>query len=134
MIKSSKLDTTLLAQLQKKTGPIEAVVQLRGPEAGQEFAAPEETESLARSVIRAVEKATGLKVADSHVFRNLSSFVVSGPAELIRGFGNIDAVRAVVANRQPATAKIPPRNVKPVKRPLPKADTRGAARRSRARS
>ena len=59
------------------------------------------------------------------MFRHLSSFVVSGPSELIRGFARLDVVRAVLANRQPALAPIAPVRSRAVRRPA--ARPRGAA-------
>ena len=112
-----KLDPALRRQLAGPAGSVEAVVQLRGHGADGEFAAPEETESLAQETLRAVEKATGLKADEWHVFRQLSSFVVSGPSELIRGFARLDVVRAVLANRQPALAPIAPVRSRAVQRP-----------------
>ena len=60
------------------------------------------------------------------MFRHLSSFVVSGPSELIRGFTQLDVVRAVLANRQPALAPIAPVRSRAVRRP---ARPRGTASR-----
>jgi hypothetical protein len=113
-----KLDAALRRQLAQPDARIEVVVQLRGPRAAGGFAAPEDTESLAQETLRAAERATGRKASAWHVFRHLSSFVVSGPSELIRGFARLDVVRAVLANRQPALAPIAPVRSRAVRRPL----------------
>jgi hypothetical protein len=113
-----KFDAALRRQLAQPDGSVEAVVQLRGSRAAGGFAAPEDTESLAKKTLRAVEQATGRKAIAWHVFRHLSSFVVSGPSELIRGFARFDVVRAVLANRQPALAPIAPVRSRAVRRPL----------------
>lgn len=120
-----KLDAALRRQLAKPDGRIEAVVQLRGPRAAGGFVTPERTESLAEETLRAVERATGSKASAWHVFRHLSSFVVSGPSELILGFARLDVVRAVLANRQPALAPIAPVRSRAVRRPAarPRAAT-----------
>jgi hypothetical protein len=121
-----KLDAALRRLLAKPNGRVEAVVQLRGPRAAGGFVPPERTESLAEETLRAVERATGRKARTWHVFRHLSSFVVSGPSELIRGFTQLDVVRAVLANRQPALAPIAPVRSRAVRRP---ARPRGTASR-----
>jgi len=122
-----KFDPVLRRQLAKPGGRVEAVVQLRGARAAGDFAAPEDTESLAQKALRAVERATGLKAIEWHVFRHLSSFVVSGPAELIRAFAQLDGVRAVLANRQPALAPIAPVRSRAVRRPVARLRRSGPA-------
>jgi hypothetical protein len=127
-----KFDAALRRQLAKPDGSVEAVVQLRGPRAAGGFAAPEDTASLAEKTLRAVERATGRKASAWHVFRHLSSFVVSGPSELIRGFAQFEVVRAVLANRQPALAPIAPVRSRAVRRPLARPRVT-APRRKRAK-
>lgn len=126
-----KLDATLRRLLAEPDGRIEAVVQLRGPRATGGFAGPGDTEALARATLRAVEQATGRRASAWHVFRHLSSFVVSGPSELIRGFAQLDVVSAVIANRQPALAPIAPVRSRAVRRPAARSRTAAAPRRKR---
>jgi len=128
-----KFDAVLRRELAKPDGKVEAVVQLRGPRAAGGFATPRDTASLAQRTLRAAERATGRRAIAWHVFQHLSAFVVSGPAELIRGFARLDVVRSVVANRQPALAPIAPVRSRTVRRPLP-ARRRGTASSRRPRS
>ena len=129
---ADKLGPVLRRQLARADVRVEAVVQLRGPDAAGGFVPPERIESLARTTLRAVERATGRKAGAWHVFRHLSSFVVSGPSELIRGFAQLDVVRAVIANRQPALAPIAPVRSRPARRPAARPRAGATPRRKRS--
>jgi hypothetical protein len=73
----------LLSHLDRQGGTAAVVVALKPPPC-QSVPSAAETERLATELIARAERATGLRVARSNVFRRFGRFVFDGPAELIR--------------------------------------------------
>jgi hypothetical protein len=73
----------LLSHLDHHGGTAAVVVALKPPP-GQIVPSAAETERLATELIARAERATGLQVARSNVFRRFGRFVVDAPAQIIR--------------------------------------------------
>ena len=95
-----------LAEAERTGTEAQAVFVMRPREA--EPLPPEEAESLANDLIARAEASTGHKRSDLHVFRNLSSFVVQGPAELLRQLAEDEQVESAMPNRPSGSMRIEP--------------------------
>jgi hypothetical protein len=73
----------LLSHLDRYGGNAAVVVALKPPP-GQSVPSVAETERLAKELIARAERATGLQIARSNVFRRFGRFVFDGPAQIIR--------------------------------------------------
>ena len=62
---------------------------------------PERVEGLARSVLARAELASGAKVEDVNIFRNMASFVARGGPGFIRSVLDQPEVVSAIANRRP---------------------------------
>ena len=114
---TSKIDPELSRQLNGVAAsdqPVEAVVRLHPDDPSEIVPSPERTEELAKTVLRRVGKRLGNLKTRYNVFKNLGSFVVSAPPEVLRELISQPEVAAAVANRQPGSALIPPINKKPL--------------------
>jgi len=107
--RGQRLDPELRRQLAEaeRTGTdVQAVFVMRSPDA--EPVAPEAAEVMARELIASAEHQTGHKPSDLNVFRNLSSFVVQGPASLVRHLADDERIESAMPNRRPGSLRIPP--------------------------
>jgi hypothetical protein len=96
-----------LSRAERAGTPVQAVFVLRGPTPDRPLA-PDEAEALAQEVVARAERETGQKSADLNVFRNLSSFVVEGPPELLRRVASDESVESAMPNRAPGSMRIDP--------------------------
>src|SRR5262245_56813548 len=107
-----EIDPELSRQLETAAAggeTVEAVIRLRAEATDAVVPTPERTEALTHAVIRRISKKSGTaSELQYNIFRNLGSFVVAGPPELIREVIGQPEVAAAVANRQPSSAFIPP--------------------------
>jgi hypothetical protein len=106
-VKKSKGDVELSRQMKAAggSGRVEAVLRMHDPPERDAAAVPARTR--ARRLVRRVERETGLKAEDLHVFEHLAAFVVCGPAALVRALMDLDEVASAVANRRPAPLATP---------------------------
>ncbi len=112
----AKMDPTLRQQLehaQAGNQEVQAVFALRPPDAARKFIAPDQTEEMVERVLQRVQQETGESPRDYNVFKNLGSFVIAAPATFITKLLEQEEIASALANRQPTSALIPPRNKRP---------------------
>ncbi len=103
--KQKRRDPELARQLEvatKAQHSLQAVFFLRTAQMRARAAPPipAETESTVRALIERVEKATGERVEDFHVFPSLGSFVVQGSARLVESLIQQDEIASASPNRR----------------------------------
>ena len=79
---------------------VEAVFSIRSPDPGREFATPEQTESVVKSLIERLEVETGESPADYNIFRNLGSFAVAASPRYMRRMLDQSEIASALANRE----------------------------------
>ena len=111
-----KLDPEFVRQLNDAADqePVQVVVRLQPANAQSVVPAPDETERIARDLIRRTEHETGQTAEAINVFRNLGAFAVAAVPVFLRTLIEQPEVAAVVANRQPGAAMIAPVAKRPV--------------------
>ena len=120
---STKVDTELVKQLKTASGDeelVEAVFRLRPDDPSEIVPAADRTETVASQLLERVKKKSGQPAARFNVFKNLGSFVVSAHPSFIQELMAQPEVAAVLANRQPGSALIPPVKKAPVPDVTPK--------------
>lgn len=112
-----KIDAELLRQLDSANAaqPIEAVVTLRTPQ-GLKYLSAAQTSQTVKDLIAATASGTE-SCAVKTVFPNLQSFVVTGPAHVIKAITEHADVASAIANRQVESMLI-----QPVKTKTPKVN------------
>jgi hypothetical protein len=112
----AKLDPEFVRQLDEAQGQeaVQAVVRLQPSDHDSAVVVdPEETDRMARELVDRVKESSGSRDAAINVFRNLGSFAISASADFLRALARQPEVAAVVANRQPGSALIPPAGKRP---------------------
>lgn len=119
-MKTRKTDAELDRQMRaaKGNGTVEAVLRVQEPPA--RASASGRLETWVRRLVRGVERETGLKATELHVFQNLGAFVVCGPPALVQALLEVDEVVMGVANRRPAPVPVPVPAPTPHRRPVTK--------------
>jgi hypothetical protein len=98
---SKRIDPELLRQLESASaGNVQAVFVLKPSDPEKTILDPEETEAVVKRVLKRVARQTGTKPDDSHVFRNLQSFVLDAPATFVRRLIEQKEIAAATANRR----------------------------------
>ncbi len=100
---SKRIDPELLRQLESAVadaGNVQAVFVLKPSDPEKPILDPEETEAVVKRVLKRVARQTGTKPDDSHVFRNLQSFVLDAPATFVRRLIEQKEIAAATANRR----------------------------------
>lgn len=113
----AKTDPELLRQLEEATAgndAVQAVFTLHPPDTSQKFIAPNQTETIVKRVLRRIQQETGESPQDLNVFKHLGSFVIAAPAAFVSKLLEQDEIASALANHQPGSAFIPPRNKKNV--------------------
>jgi hypothetical protein len=113
----AKTDQELQQQLEQTASgshEVQAVFVLRPPGSSQKFLTPDQTLTMVENLLHRLQQETGESPRDYNVFKNLRSFVVAASPAFINKLLEQDEIASVMANRQPGSALIPPRNKRPV--------------------
>src|SRR2546427_70088 len=106
MAGTTKADPELLKQLnsaENDAKPVQAWVRLKPKDPAQEASSPEETESLANTLVQRVEKRVG-KAADSvNVLQNLGAFIVSAHPHFVRELIQQPEIESVKSTNAPVS-------------------------------
>ena len=110
-------DQELLQQLeQAESGghELQAVFALRPPDPSQKFLTPDQTLTMVENLLKRLQQETGEFPRDYNVFKNLGSFIVAASPTFINKLLEQEEIASAMANRQPGSALIPPRNKRTV--------------------
>jgi hypothetical protein len=77
---------------------VEAVFSIRSPDPSQQFATPEQTESVVKSLIQRLEVETGESPSDYNIFKNLGSFAVAASPRFMRRMLDQSEIASALAN------------------------------------
>jgi hypothetical protein len=113
----AKTDQELQQQLEQTASgrqEVQAVFVLRPPGSSQKFLTPDQTLTMVENLLHRLQQETGESPRDYNVFKNLGSFVVAASPAFINKLLEQDEIASAMANRQPGSALIPPRNKRPV--------------------
>jgi hypothetical protein len=83
------------------------VFVLRPTDRSTKFIAPDQVDSVVKTVLNRVEDETGEKPADYNVFGNLGSFIVDAPREFIQKLTEQREIESAVANVQSQSVTMP---------------------------
>ena len=110
------VDPELVRQLAASTDDdrVEAVVRLQ-PQDGLPATLPEETERLAREIVRRTQKASGEQEDAVNVFKYLGSFAISAKPAFMKALIAQPEVAAALANKQPESGMIRPVDKRPAR-------------------
>lgn len=79
---------------------VEAVFSIRSPDPEREYATPEQTESVVKSLLARLKVETGESPEDYNIFTNLGSFAVAASPQFVRRILDQSEVSAGLANSE----------------------------------
>jgi hypothetical protein len=99
---AKKIAPELLRQLDSAeagVNSVQAVFSLRPTVAGKRFIEPKDTDRVVKQMLQRVQRETGTKPEDYHVFPNLGSFVIAAPAQFLRRLLEQKEIASAIPNR-----------------------------------
>lgn len=93
---------------------VQAIVQIRSANDPKTIPSPEESTTLANSVLERVAERVGCRPSRTNILRNLATIVVEAPPAFIRSLIEQPEVISAIPNQSEESPFIPPKRKRPV--------------------